>query len=147
MPLLIGLCLLLLAGPALADVKPVRFSCAGADVTVEGAYDPSYGRPTGFSKFDMTVSRGNGRVHLDLGYGYMHAACLKDSQGQELIVFQQYCDGSGCQDLDNYGIVDPRTLTVLLMPSDTNRRAAGRILRQRHPPRLFRHPDAVCCEH
>jgi hypothetical protein len=123
------------------------FSCGGADVVIHGVYDPTLGRRHGFTKLDIRVMRNDRHVDLSLGHGYMHIACLNGAKGKPLIVFQQYCGGSGCADLANYGLVDPRTLEVLLTPNDTNRDEAARILGLPEAPHLFRHPQAVSVEH
>ncbi len=45
-----------------------------------------------------------------------------------MIVYQAYCGGSGCDDGQYYGIVDPADLRVLLVPNGWNSRDAARIL-------------------
>jgi hypothetical protein len=142
---LIGLLLVLTSSLAFADEKVFRYDCGGTRVEIRGTYDATDPGCLSFLKFDMSVARGAQRISLDLASGFMHAACLKNASGEEMIVFQQYCDGSGCYDLDNYGIVDPRKLEILLTPNDTNHRAAARILGLPKAPTLLYHPATVCC--
>jgi hypothetical protein len=59
---------------------------------------------------------------------FIGAECRTNLQGKSFIVFQAYCGGSGCKDLDNFGIIDPSDLRVLLVPNDWNRLDAARIL-------------------
>jgi hypothetical protein len=128
-----------------ADEKVFRYRCGGAEVEITGVYDATDPGCHTFNKLRMTVHREMQHVDLDLSYGFMHAACLANRKGNAMIVFQQYCDGSGCHDLDNYGIVDPRSLKVLLTPNDTNRDAAAKILGRRRVPALLDHPATKCC--
>ncbi len=69
-----------------------------------------------------TVLRYDGEVD-DVG-----GVCVNNGRSQPTVVFQAYCGGSGCHDLDNWGIIDPRDLRVLLVPNDWNRADAARIL-------------------
>jgi len=50
------------------------------------------------------------------------------SDNEPMVVFQAYCGGSVCYDLDNWGIVDPADLLVRLVPNDWNREDAQKIL-------------------
>lgn len=61
---------------------------------------------------------------IDFVAGY----CWADVKGAPRVIFQAYCGGSGCKDLDNWGIVDPETLQVLLTPRDSNSAEVRRIL-------------------
>ncbi len=56
------------------------------------------------------------------------AGCRKDVKGRAYVVFQAYCGGSGCRDLDNYGIFCPKYFRLLLVPSDDNREKASEIM-------------------
>ena len=139
---------------ASAEEKIFRYSCDGAEVEIRGTYDANDPGCLAFKKFDMSVYRSDRRVYLDLSYGYMSAACLTNVKGKKLIVFQQYCDGTACNDGANYGIVDPRDLTILLVPDSTshrtqlkNRRTAAKILGVREPPYLGDNPATVCCSY
>lgn len=62
------------------------------------------------------------------GIDFIGATCVNDAQQRPLVVYQAYCGGSGCRDLDNWGIIEPRSLRVLLVPNDHNRGEAERRL-------------------
>ena len=59
---------------------------------------------------------------------YVGGSCVNDVKGNPRVLFQAYCGGSGCKDLDNWGIVDPASLQMLLAPHDSNAAEARRIL-------------------
>ncbi len=59
---------------------------------------------------------------------YVGGSCVNDVKGNPRVLFQAYCGGSGCRDLDNWGIVDPASLQMLLAPHDSNAAEASRIL-------------------
>jgi hypothetical protein len=78
----------------------------------------------------ISVSR-DGRstvLRYDGGVDFIGMECRKSKSGKPLLVFQAYCGGSACRDSDNFGIIDPFDLRVLLVPSDTNRKLAQQIL-------------------
>jgi hypothetical protein len=62
------------------------------------------------------------------GIDFIGGHCVSARDARPMVVFQAYCGGSGCSDLDNRGIVDPRSLQVLLAPPDANRGDAQSIL-------------------
>jgi hypothetical protein len=142
----ISIALALASAAANAASDEFRLTCGGAEVRVLGDFDSDLGSHS-FTKFEMQVTRGDRQLAIAFGYGFMHLACLENSERQEMIVVQQYCDGSACKDLDNYGIVDPRSVTLLLRPDDSNRAEAARILGKAEAPRLFGHPQATWLEH
>lgn len=133
--------------PAEAETKEFEFNCGEAAISILGTYDPKVPGAHGFSEFRIKVGRGVQDVDITLGHGYMHFACLENSVGRKMIVFQQYCDGSACHDLDNYGVVDTDTLEILLVPDNSNRDTAAGILGMREAPRLSGHPGAVWLSH
>ena len=49
-------------------------------------------------------------------------------------MFQAYCGGSGCKDLANYGMIDPKDLRVLLVPNDWNHKDAEKIFEGKITP-------------
>jgi hypothetical protein len=116
--LLVGISMFASAGAAMAGQT---FECGGAAVEINVS---SAGRAT------VGVSRE--RHVRELGYlggiDFVGGHCARSADGRLLVVFQAYCGGSGCKDLDNWGIVDPLSLQVLLAPSDSNRGEAQRIL-------------------
>jgi hypothetical protein len=100
--------------------------CGGASVAISLA--PSSNGAKGVEAI-LTVSRDRKATTLryDLNVDFLGAACRKNTKGQSFIVFQAYCGGSGCKDLDNFGIIDPSDVRVLLVPNDWNRADAERI--------------------
>ena len=100
--------------------------CAGAKAVIELA--PSSWSEHGFEAI-LTVSRNEKVTTLryDANIDYIGAECRTNPIGQSFIIFQTYCGGSGCKDLDNFGIIDPIQLRVLLVPNDWNRTDAARI--------------------
>lgn len=116
---------ILLLSSSLASAVDVA-ECSGARVKI--TFSPSsMGRPGVESV--LTVSRDEKETALryDMNIDYIGAECRKNPHGQSLIVFQAYCGGSGCKDLDNFGIIDPSDLRILLVPNDWNRMDAARI--------------------
>lgn len=118
--------LLVLFGSAVAGQQ---FDCDGArvDVTVS-----AQGSRMRMDNARSTVSVSRERSVRELSYiggiEFVGAHCTRASDGRLLVLFQAYCGGSGCKDLDNWGVVDPRSLQVLLAPNDFNRGDAQRIL-------------------
>src|SRR5262245_38176154 len=102
-------------------------SCAGS--TLRFDFSPTLASPTGVEA-TVTVSRGSKSTVLRYATSidFIGAECRLTPRGKSLIVFQAYCGGSACRDLDNFGIVDPSYLRVLLVPNDWNRRDAARIV-------------------
>ena len=79
----------------------------------------------------MIISRDDMKtilIYAD-GIDYIGAECRPNNIGKKYIVYQAYCGGSGCHDLDNYGIIDPINLKVLLVPNDWNSKDADRIFK------------------
>lgn len=102
-------------------------SCGGA--TGELTFEKSP-RHKGEVESVISVNR-DGRstiLRYDGGIDFIGMECQKTKSGKPMLVFQAYCGGSACRDLDNYGIIDPSDLRVLLVPSDTNRELAKQIL-------------------
>lgn len=103
------------------------FSCGGADVRF------SFGKRTGGEEHVeavITVSR-DGRntvLRYDGNIDFVGGICAMNARNRPTVVFQAYCGGSGCFDLDNWGIIDPSNLRVRLVPNDGNRRDAEKIL-------------------
>jgi hypothetical protein len=84
----------------------------------------------------VQVSRGNRSTVLryDGGIDYIGAECRKNRDNKSYIVFQAYCGGSGCKDLANYGMIDPKDLRVLLVPNDWNHKDAEKIFEGKITP-------------
>jgi hypothetical protein len=118
------LTILLLASSFASAVGEVE--CVGAKVAI--ALAPSSKGEKGVMAI-LTVSRDEKATMLryDQDIDFIGAECRKNPRGRSFIVFQAYCGGSGCKDLDNFGIIDPSDLRVLLVPNDWNRVDAERI--------------------
>jgi hypothetical protein len=119
-----ALTVLLLASSFASAVGEIE--CVGAKVAI--ALAPSSKGEKGVEAI-LTVSRDEKATTLryDTDIDYIGADCRKNRRGRSFIVFQAYCGGSGCKDLDNFGIIDPSDLRVLLVPNDWNRVDAERI--------------------
>ncbi len=85
------------------------------------------GGPFGYEEVVLTVKRDKKDIRLRFNNVHFGVECRKNTENKELIVFQAYCGGSGCRDLDNFGIIDPSDLRVLLVPNDENRKLAKKI--------------------
>jgi len=122
----VGVVMLVLASTAWAGQA---FECGGARVTITVVSKPS-GPMEERARTTIAVTRDGAVRELSYvgGIDFVGGHCVKAADGRPLVVFQAYCGGSGCQDLDNWGIVDPRSLQVLLAPHDGNRKEAQRIL-------------------
>jgi hypothetical protein len=105
-----------------------RFSCGGAEVAF--SFEKRTGVAEDYVEAILTVSR-EGRATV-LRYGgnvdFIGGICRTSARGRPMVLFQAYCGGSGCKDLDNWGIVDPSDLLVRLVPNDWNRHDAEKIL-------------------
>ncbi|MFC0169906.1 hypothetical protein ACFFKC_17625 [Pseudoduganella danionis] len=104
------------------------FSCDGAEVRIEVVAHES---PTWEDRAQavFTVSRGREKTVLRYqNIDFIGGQCVVKDKAQSLVIFQAYCGGSGCKDRDNWGVIDPRTLRVLTVPSVTNREEAKKIL-------------------
>ena len=95
-----------------------------------------YGKrgPWGYETVTLTVKRGETSIRKQYEYVWFGAACLTGVSGKKYLAYQAYCSGSACRDLDNWGIVDPITLKILLEPTDDNRKKAVAILGQSLKP-------------
>lgn len=127
----LALSAIVLAASAAADAPAhaaQMFSCGGADVRIEVLEHQR--RPPGPGvEAVVTVSRSGADTVLRYAeLDFIGGQCLLRADAPPLIVFQAYCGGSGCKDLDNWGVVDPATLRVLIVPADGNRAAARHIV-------------------
>lgn len=122
-----------------AGETAISAKCGEATIEIKGTTFPN--SETAFSKIILTAESKNESIRLvfdntDDGLWdaeYFHAACVKGKDKRPYIVFQNYCGGSGCRDLDNYGIIDAKSLRALLMPDDNNRSRASQILGKKVP--------------
>lgn len=114
----------LFAAPAWAAQ---HFSCGGADVRIDVVGRAS---PMWEDRMEAVVTVARDAVATVLRYrqiDFIGGQCVTRNDGAPLVVFQAFCGGSGCRDLDNWGVVDPKTLRVLTVPSDSNREEAQRL--------------------
>jgi hypothetical protein len=64
------------------------------------------------------------QLSCDMTEIWISSAVSVRRTGEPMVLFQAYCGGSSCKDLDNWGIVDPSDLRVRLVPNDWNRQDA-----------------------
>ena len=101
--------------------------CDGAKVEITFEKSTVYPREV-VALITTSRDRRSTALRFDGGIDLIGAECRRSKRGKSYVVFQAYCGGSGCRDLDNYGIIDPKDLRILLVPDDSNRLQAGRIL-------------------
>ena len=78
--------------------------------------------------------------------GWFHSACMLKKDGSPVLVFQNYCGGSGCLE-GKYGVIEPLSLKPLLWPSSDNVQNIDALseLLGYPAPHLYQHKDAYCC--
>lgn len=97
------------------------FSCGAARVTVSAEPNDDPNQDFGYAGVLTIETRGHQTILQYRGnVDFLGATCSADQKGRSKILFQAVCGGSGCRDLDNWGIVDANTLRVELIPSDNN---------------------------
>ncbi len=116
------------ASPALA--APIqRFNCGPAEVRVTVV---NAGEAARDGRYEGLIEVQHAGVSTLLRYrdgvDFIGATCVSLPGKPPRIAFQAYCGGSACRDRDNWGVVDPDTLRVLLVPSEKNREEAARLL-------------------
>lgn len=111
--------------PAFAEE---RFKCGGTVVDISFFRSPGK-EPWGVETV-LTVARASRSTILryDMNIDFIGAVCTINGRREPTVVFQAYCGGSACRDLDNWGIIDPKDLRVLIVPDDRNRKDAQRLL-------------------
>lgn len=110
------------------------FQCAGATVTI-GVDATLPLRSTEGADVILSVEKGSRSTTLRYSnIDFIGGACDTDINGSPQIVYQAVCGGSGCFDLSNWGVINPDTLQVLLVPANDSLDAAKRLLG--HPPVL-----------
>lgn len=111
--------MMFMATPALA--VPQVFDCAGSQIQIEVLEKAPLDTV-------LKVVRGERTTQLNFNdIDFIGGDCMAGRLGKPLIVFQAVCGGSGCQDLANWGVIDPLSLKVLLIPSD-NPDEVGKLL-------------------
>lgn len=112
------------------------FACGGADVRIQVAVHDSKIREDRAEGVVTVVRHGRETIlrypHVDFIGGQCLAAARPATA--PLVVFQAYCGGSGCKDRGNWGVVDPESLRVLIVPDDANRAAAQGLVGERPLP-------------
>lgn len=102
-------------GPSTVDISfTKRPKAKDAEEHVEALLSVTDAGRTTTLRYDGTVD-------------FIGAMCAANAQKEPTVVFQAYCGGSACRDQDNWGIIDPKTLRVLLVPNDGNRKDARTI--------------------
>ncbi|CAH0143789.1 hypothetical protein SRABI118_00352 [Massilia sp. Bi118] len=113
-----------------------NFSCDGAEVRIEVVARDSRAWEDR-SVAVVTVSREGEKTVLQYrNIDFIGGRCVAENGARALVVYQAFCGGSGCMDLANWGVIDPRTLRVLTVPSDANRDEARKLLGGGVLPRL-----------
>jgi len=121
------------AGPSYAEQL---FSCDGAEVRIEVVAHES---PAWEDRAHavVTVSRGGEKTVLRYqNIDFIGGQCFVNNKSQSLVLFQAFCGGSRCKDLANWGVIDPKTLRVLTVPSDTNREETKKLIGDVALPKL-----------
>ena len=112
------------------------FSCGGAEVRIEVLARES---PVWEERLEAVVTVSRDAAITVLRYrniDFVGGQCFVRDKSQSLVIFQAFCGGSGCNDLANWGVVNPKTLRVLTVPSDTNREEVLKLVGVSEPPRL-----------
>ena len=100
------------------------FSCDSAEVRIDVVARES---PIWEERAEavITVRRDTAITVLRyLNIDFIGGQCVVKAGAQPLVIFQAFCGGSGCKDRDNWGVVNPKTLRVLTVPSGMNRKEA-----------------------
>lgn len=110
------------------------FQCAGATVTI-GVDTTLPLRSTEGADVILIAEKGHRSTILRYSkIDFIGGTCDTDTSGAPRIVYQAVCSGSGCFDLSNWGVINPDTLQILLIPANDSLEAATHILG--HPPVL-----------
>ena len=108
--------------PSIVFANPLP--CGKAVVEVTGSGES---KAWGWEVVKIKVK--SGEVSVEKEYKWVHFlyGCVENSKGKSLVMYQAYCGGSACRDLDNWGIIDPDGVKVLLEVSDHNRPDAEKL--------------------
>lgn len=101
--------------------------CGDAEVNIKAQDRAEYGSSE-FDEVNITVTKGSELLKVKEENDFFTIACIKDKKNNNFIIYQSYCGGTVCKDLDNYGIIDTKKLKFLLKPSDDNRKKAGKLV-------------------
>ena len=110
------------------------FSCGPAHVVVTVEPNADRSQDFDFAGVLTVETQGHQTVLQYRGdIDFLGATCAVDERGAPLVLFQASCGGSGCHDLDNWGLINPRSLRVELLPTDHNREETQRRLGGKKP--------------
>jgi hypothetical protein len=113
-----------------------KFSCSGAEVRIE-VVEHSSSSWEDRAEAVVTVSRdGEQTVLRYRNIDFIGGRCLVERGVRPLVLYQAVCGGSGCKDLANWGVIDPKTLRVLTVPNDSNRDETRKLIGGATLPRL-----------
>lgn len=136
-PLLLFVAYLAITASAFAGEKTFEYSCGKTQFKVTATPYEDDGS-LGLSKIIIYAKSGKEFTRLIFDNEkrthqaeYFAAGCIS-SQKRNYFVFQNHCGGSGCRE-DSYGIIDAKSLEVLLTPSMANQTLAERILGTKIP--------------
>ena len=101
-------------------------SCADAKVLIVFGKSAQF-PDTAEAVLTASIGERSTVLRYDGNIDFIGAECRKTSRGKSFVVFQAFCGGSGCKDLDNFGIIDPKDLRILLVPDDSNHSIAKQI--------------------
>lgn len=75
-------------------------------------FDVEYSKktPVGWKLVKLIITNGTKNVSRQFEYVHFFISCMKNSTNKSYIIYQAYCGGSACRDLDNWGIIDPSPL-------------------------------------
>lgn len=126
-------------------VPTIEFQCGGARVVIDSSPkgfrspEEAYARTGMRVRASIVVTRGESQAEFRSGrdIDFIGGTCIDDAKGNPRVVYQAYCGGSGCDDLSNWGVIDPIDLREVLTPSDHNTGRAREILGF-PPPRIDR---------
>lgn len=131
--------------PVLAGEKYFQFACGPAQFSVAATPYEDDGS-LGMLKVVISAHTGTDSIQLLFDNAkrvhqaeYFAARCLK-AKKRDYFVFQNHCGGSGCRE-DNYGIIDAKSLEVLLTPSMPNQSQVKLILGTNTPSLTLIDPD------
>ena len=140
------LCALFIFTVNTASAKTFETTCGENKFKVELIKNSSHPLDNVYKLYAITSTEEKLLYVGDVG-GWFHAACLKDKTGQDIILFQSFCGGSGCVE-DKYGIIQAKTLKLILKPSEKNignTKRASQILGY-EVPYLLKFKNTFCCE-
>lgn len=127
-PLLLGF----LSQPAMAQQD---FQCVGATVSIF-VDTASPIRSSEGAEVVLLVERGPRSTILRYsGIDFIGGACDTEAKSGPRIIYQAFCAGSGCDDVSNWGVINPDSLQVLQIPAVGNLDSVSALLG--HRPRLY----------